>query len=82
MASNSRGSNLAQVRSLMREIVTTRSGEMDCPECYEHMDCFADLILNGAEAARVMPRLQEHLERCVHCREEFEALLAAVRGLR
>ena len=72
---------LAQVRELVREIVTTRTGEMDCPECYEHMDHFADLILNGVDAARVMPRLQAHLEQCVHCREEFEALLVAVHGL-
>jgi hypothetical protein len=72
---------MAQVRLLIRQIVTTRPGEMDCPECFEHIDYFADLILNGADTAGVMPRLQEHLEQCVHCREEFEALLVAVRGL-
>jgi hypothetical protein len=74
--------HLIQVRSLIREIVTTRPGEMDCPECYEHMDRFADLVLNGVDTTGLMPRLQEHLERCIHCREEFEALLVAVRGLR
>lgn len=82
MSSDPSGIRLAQVHRLMREIVTTRTGEMDCPECYEHMDRFADFTLAGADAARAMPRLQEHLERCIHCREEFEALLTAVRGLR
>ena len=81
MPSDASGIRLVQVRQLIREIVTTRPGEMDCPECFEHMDRFADEILNGADAAGVLPRLQDHLERCVHCREEFEALLAAVRGL-
>jgi hypothetical protein len=81
MPSDPSGIYLVQVRQLMRELVTTRPGEMDCPECYEHMDRFADLILSGADTTRVMPRLQEHLERCAHCREEFEALLAAVRSL-
>jgi hypothetical protein len=81
MPSDPIATRIAQVRLLIREIVTTRADEMDCPECFEHMDYFADLINNGADTAGVMPRLQEHLERCVHCREEFEALLVAVRSL-
>ncbi|MFN2129376.1 MAG: hypothetical protein ACK2VD_02545 [Anaerolineae bacterium] len=70
-----------RVRTFIREIVTVQFDEMDCPECFEYLDHFADLILNGADAARMMPRLHDHLERCAHCREEFEALLAAVRAL-
>jgi hypothetical protein len=68
------------VRALICEVVTAQFDEMDCPECFEYLDRFADLILNGADAAGMMPRLHDHLERCAHCREEFEALLAAVRA--
>lgn len=81
MPSDPSGIHFGQVRSLMREIVTVRPGEMDCPECYEHMDRFADLVLSGSDTIGVMPRLQAHLERCAHCREEFEALLVAVRSV-
>ena len=71
--------DIRTIKTIVREIVTTRADEMDCPECYQHMDHFADLILNGAEAAIVMPRLHDHLRHCAHCREEFEVLLSALR---
>jgi hypothetical protein len=69
------------IKDMVRELVTTRPDEIDCPECFEHMDYFADLLVSGQDAALVMPKLQEHLERCVFCREEFEALLNAIRQL-
>ena len=73
--------NVQLIKDMVRELVTTRPDEMDCPECFEHMDHFADLLLSGEDAATVMPKLQEHLERCAPCREEFEALLNAMRLL-
>jgi predicted anti-sigma-YlaC factor YlaD len=34
---------------------------------------------SGLNAAHAMPLVQEHLEMCGECREEFEALLASLR---
>ena len=68
------------IKEMVREIVTTREDEMDCPECFEHMDHFADLLLNGKELPDLMLRLRDHLEHCPHCNEEFDALLNALRG--
>ena len=73
--------DIEKIKEMVREIVTTRSDEMDCPECFQHMDHFADLILNGTDAAAAMPRLQDHLKHCAHCSEEFDALLNALRVL-
>ena len=36
--------------------------------------------LSGLDVAQAMPLVQEHLEICGECREEFEALLAALRA--
>ena len=69
------------IKDMVRELVTTRPDEMDCPECFEHMDRFADLLVSGEDVTLVMPKLQEHLERCAFCNEEFQALLTAVRQL-
>jgi hypothetical protein len=74
-------SNLQIIKDIVCDIVTTRTDEMDCPECFEQIDVFADLLLNGADPVDAMPRLQGHLEHCRHCSEEFEALLSALRGL-
>jgi hypothetical protein len=69
------------IKDMVLDLVTTRPDEMDCPECFEHMDHFADLLASGENAVTIMPRLHRHLERCALCREVFEALLAAVRSL-
>ena len=81
MATEPKASNIQLIKDMVRELVTTRPDEMDCPECFEHLDHFADLLVSGEDAALTMPKLQEHLERCVFCREEFEALLTALRAL-
>ena len=73
--------DIQAIKDGILEIVTLRVDEMDCPECFEHLDHYADLILSGTDPAVVMPRLHDHLERCEHCREEFDALLVALRSL-
>ncbi len=44
------------------------------------MDRFIEMELSGLNAAQAMPLVQEHLHMCGECREEFEALLAALRA--
>jgi predicted anti-sigma-YlaC factor YlaD len=66
---------------MAREIITARPDEIGCDECFEQLDCFVEMKLAGKNAAEAMPLVQDHLERCDDCREEFEALLAALRTL-
>ena len=54
-------------------------GELSCDECYEEIDHFAEIELVGKSAAEAMPLVQEHLEHCQDCREEYEALIAALK---
>ena len=81
MTTEPKAVNVQLIKDMVRDLVTTRPDEMDCPECFEHMDHFADLLLSGEDTATIMPKLQEHLERCAPCHEEFEALLNAMRHL-
>lgn len=71
--------DLDLIKQLVREIVTTRPDQADCPQCYDQLDHYAELILSGHDAATVMPDLYRHLQDCACCREEFEALLNALR---
>lgn len=68
-----------KLERLERMLAHTRTEELDCDECLEVVDSFAEGVLVGKDAAEAMPLVQEHLERCDDCREEFEALLAALR---
>jgi hypothetical protein len=69
------------VKQMARGIMTTRDDEIDCTECFEQVDQFVEMKLAGKNAAEAMPLVQDHLDRCGNCREEFEALLAALRAV-
>lgn len=64
---------------MVQMIAATRPDEIGCDECFEQLDCFAETVLAGKNAAEAMPLVQDHLNRCGDCREEFEALLTALR---
>jgi hypothetical protein len=68
-----------KIKQLVRNILSTRPDEIGCDKCLEQLDRFVEMELAGKNAAEVMPLVQDHLERCRDCREEFEALLKALR---
>ncbi len=61
--------------------MTARPDEIGCEECFEKLDRFVEMELAGKDAAEAMPLVQDHLERCNGCKEEFEALLVVLRAL-
>lgn len=66
------------LKGIVRGIATTRPDELGCAECFEQVDQFVEMTLAGKNPAEAMPLVQDHLERCRDCREEFEALLDAL----
>jgi hypothetical protein len=73
--------DLDKLKRMVRDIITARPDEIGCDECFEQLDRFVELELAGKNAAEAMPLVQDHLNRCGNCREEFEALLAALRAI-
>jgi hypothetical protein len=73
--------DVEMLKNLLRMAATTHEDELTCDICYEQVDRFADMVLAGRNAAEVLPQVVEHLGLCSDCREEFEALLAALRGV-
>ncbi|MGB5933935.1 MAG: MEDS domain-containing protein [Anaerolineae bacterium] len=72
--------DLDRIRELVRVIVTTRPDEIACDECFEQLDRLAEMRLADDEIPEAMRLVQDHLQRCYDCHEEFEALLAAMRA--
>jgi hypothetical protein len=70
-----------RIKQMVRNVLTTRPDEIGCDECLERLDRFVELELAGKNPAEAMPLVQDHLERCRDCHEEFEALLKALRHL-
>jgi hypothetical protein len=72
--------SLDVLKKMVRAVMTTEENEIDCDECFEQVDLFVDLQLQGKNASEAMPLVQDHLGRCAGCREEFEALLDCIRA--
>jgi hypothetical protein len=70
-----------KLQHLVRDILTTQTEEIGCDTCFAQLDLFVEMVLLGRDAASAMPLVQAHLDRCSPCREEFEALLFALRSL-
>ena len=52
--------------------------EVSCETCFELLDRYVELEVEGADADAALPGLQAHLDGCPACREEHESLLALV----
>lgn len=69
------------LEGMLRGIMTTRPDEIDCDECFERLDEFTELVLAGKDIPEAMELVEDHLNRCPDCREEFEALLEALQAV-
>ena len=70
----------AALQKLVREIEQTRDVEYTCEEVHRLLDQFAEAVLRGQDATRLIPLVQQHLDLCPDCREEYEALLRILRA--
>lgn len=68
------------LEGFVRAVSQTRDEELSCDECFEQLDRFVELELSGLNAREAMPLVQDHLDKCGDCREEFKALLTALRS--
>jgi len=73
--------DLSMLKNLIRSIVTTQENEIGCEDCYEELDIFAEMVLQGKDPDTAMPLVKDHLKRCHNCHEEFNALLDALHAI-
>ena len=77
----STGEKAISADQLVVMAIGTRADEIDCQEFFEQMDRFVELGLAKEDAASLMPLMQDHVERCGDCREEYEALQRALQAV-
>lgn len=68
------------LKNLIRAASKSHDDEIGCDECFEKLHEFAEMKLAGKSPEEAMPLVEDHLNRCGECREEFEALLEALRA--
>jgi hypothetical protein len=69
-----------ELKQALRRLLGPAAPEVGCDECFEQLDRYVELELDGADADRAIPGLRAHLDGCPACREEHESLRALVGG--
>ena len=69
------------LKKVLRSLSITQEEEMTCGECYQQVDMYVDMLRDGKSPAEVLPLVEHHLTLCPPCREEFEALVVALRAV-
>lgn len=69
------------IKKLIGMAQNVHPDELGCDECFDQIHEFAEMKLQGKEPEKAMPLVQDHLNKCGECREEFHALLEAMKAL-
>lgn len=65
-------------RTLLQSALETEEHEINCEECFDVLDMYADLIIEGTDPADLMPTVKQHLNQCNCCANELEAMLVMI----
>lgn len=63
----------------LKRLLGPAEPELLCDECFDKLDEYVDLELQGAKADDRVPGMRAHLEGCPACREEYQSLRDLVR---
>ena len=67
-------------RPELDRFLQTDPRDVGCAEAREMLHVYAELVAAGTPAEQRYPGIAAHLRACGPCGEDFEGLLAAVRG--
>ena len=73
--------NKKVLKKLLSMVPMTHDGEIGCDDCFNELNEFAEMELLGKSPKKAMPLVREHLDNCGECREEYQALLDAMKVL-
>ena len=63
---------------LIARLLGPTGPEVTCEQCFELLDRYVDLELDGVDADAQLPGLRAHLSGCPACAEDYESLRAFV----
>ena len=70
--------SLDQIKTLLGVVAATTDDDMDCDDCFSKVAQFVEVELAGLELCDSMKVVKNHLANCPCCKDEFEALFAAM----
>lgn len=70
-----------QAKALIEMVMGTRDQEMTCDECVADIAEFVEVQLTGKPLSEALQAVQEHLDRCRDCTDEYHVLRQALEAL-
>ena len=70
-----------EITELLRLVGLTRDDEIDCERCLALVAEFAERELAGRSVPAGLEAVAHHLSICAECREEYKALLQALKAM-
>jgi len=69
------------LKKLIKSAQMAADHEIGCNECFDELHEFAEMELAGKSPEEAKPLVKDHLDKCGSCREEYQALLEALRTI-
>ncbi len=63
---------------IVQKLAQTHPHEISCDDVHMALAEFTEMQRQGEEVAHLMPLVQQHLEMCRECYEEYESLMLAL----
>ncbi len=63
------------VLKFLQVLENIRSEGLSCEEMYAQLDEFVEREVGSHDAAKIMPLIQEHIDICADCCDQYTALL-------
>jgi hypothetical protein len=60
----------------LEQLLGPSGPDIGCEECFERLDEYVELELEGRDAETRIPGMRAHLDGCLACREEHDSLHA------
>jgi hypothetical protein len=70
-----------QAEALIEMVMGTRDQEMTCDECVADIAEFVEVQLTGKPLSEALQAVQDHLDRCHDCADEYHVLRQALTAL-
>jgi hypothetical protein len=70
-----------QARALLDMVAVTRENELPCDTCLADIAVFIDVQLTGKPLDAALQAVQDHLDMCRACTEEYQLLRQALASL-
>jgi len=70
-----------QITNLLSMVSSVKPDQFDCDGCHGRIAEFAEMYLAAQELPAAMQSVKNHMEQCLCCKDEFNALLKGLEAI-